>query len=158
MIRTFGIQQGDVIDFELTPLDELKFKGHYQSDLHLSKADFDALLIEDSTETNEDKKPSSHVPDVEATVNISNTAFPILIARNDNNYWLSFGEKKAWDPNTLAYVTEAPSAVTPENMGANTATFNLPFVSIGNLGKGKLMMMGNARYNSVLVCPNGFSW
>lgn len=94
----------------------------------------------------------------QAAVNIANTAFPVMMARNDNNYWLKFGDKKAWDEKGLAYITEAPSTVTPDNVGASTATFNLPFVSIGELGKGKVMIMGNARYNSVLVCPNGYSW
>ncbi|MGF1724741.1 SslE/AcfD family lipoprotein zinc metalloprotease [Photobacterium nomapromontoriensis] len=94
----------------------------------------------------------------QGAVNISNTAFPVMMARNDNNYWLSFGEKKAWDSRGLAYITEAPSKEQPERVGANTATFNLPFISIGELGKGKVMVMGNARYNSVLVCPNGYSW
>ncbi|MCL4133746.1 UNVERIFIED_CONTAM: hypothetical protein GTU68_060114 [Idotea baltica] len=94
----------------------------------------------------------------QAAVNIANTAFPVMMARNDNNYWLKFGDKKAWDEKGLAYITEAPSKVTPDNVGASTATFNLPFVSIGELGKGKVMIMGNARYNSVLVCPNGYSW
>ena len=45
----------------------------------------------------------------QAVVNISNAAFPILMARNDKNYWLAFGEKRAWDKNELAYITEAPS-------------------------------------------------
>ncbi|RYU68456.1 DUF4092 domain-containing protein [Aliivibrio finisterrensis] len=94
----------------------------------------------------------------QAAVNIANTAFPVMMARNDNNYWLKFGDKKAWDEKGLAYITEAPSTVIPDNVGASTATFNLPFVSIGELGKGKVMVMGNARYNSVLVCPNGYSW
>ncbi|PRW51512.1 hypothetical protein CSC08_0039 [Escherichia coli] len=40
-------------------------------------------------------------------MNISNAAFPILMARNDKNYWLAFGEKRAWDKNELAYITEA---------------------------------------------------
>ncbi|MCV5989860.1 DUF4092 domain-containing protein, partial [Escherichia coli] len=31
----------------------------------------------------------------QAVVNISNAAFPILMARNDKNYWLAFGEKRA---------------------------------------------------------------
>ena len=94
----------------------------------------------------------------QAAVNIANTAFPVMMARNDNNYWLAFGEKKAWDERSLAYITEAPSTVTPDHVGSDTATFNLPFVSIGELGKGKIMIMGNSRYNSVLVCPNGYSW
>ncbi len=94
----------------------------------------------------------------QATVNISNTAFPVLMARNDNNYWLPFGASKAWDKDSLAYITESPSTVIPERVGAQTSTYNLPFISIGEIGQGKVMVLGNARYNSVLVCPNGFSW
>ncbi|HCH0394809.1 TPA: SslE/AcfD family lipoprotein zinc metalloprotease [Vibrio parahaemolyticus] len=94
----------------------------------------------------------------QAAVNISNKAFPVVMARNDKNYWLDFDKPQAWDENGLAYITEAPSKVKPKKVDASNATFNLPFISIGDLGKGKVMVMGNARYNSVLVCPNGFSW
>ncbi|WP_394167433.1 SslE/AcfD family lipoprotein zinc metalloprotease [Photobacterium piscicola] len=94
----------------------------------------------------------------QSAINISNRAFPILMARNDNNYWIKFGDKKAWDEKSLAYITEAPSTVVPENVAANTATFNLPFISIGELGAGKVMMVGNNRYNSILVCPDSYSW
>lgn len=94
----------------------------------------------------------------QATVNIANSAFPVLMARNDNNYWLPFGANKAWDKDTLAYITEAPSTVIPDKVSGETATYNLPFISIGEIGLGKIMVMGNARYNSVLVCPNGYSW
>ncbi|HFX6101875.1 TPA: lipoprotein metalloprotease SslE [Escherichia coli] len=94
----------------------------------------------------------------QAVVNISNSAFPILMARNDKNYWLAFGEKRAWDKNELAYITEAPSIVQPENVTRDTATFNLPFISLGQVGEGKLMVIGNPRYNSILRCPNGYSW
>lgn len=94
----------------------------------------------------------------QAAVNIANTAFPVLMARNDNNYWLPFGAQKAWDKDGLAYITESPSTVVPERVGGDTATFNLPFISVGEIGQGKVMVMGNARYHSVLVCPNGYSW
>lgn len=94
----------------------------------------------------------------QAAVNISNTAFPVMMARNDNNYWISFGDKKAYDERGLAYITEKPSKVTPDLAGKNTSTYGLPFVSIGELGKGKIMVMGNARYNSILVCPSNYSW
>ena len=94
----------------------------------------------------------------QAVVNISNAAFPILMARNDKNYWLAFGEKRAWDKNELAYITEAPSLVEPENVTRDTATFNLPFISLGQVGDGKLMVIGNPHYNSILRCQNGYSW
>ncbi|EFI8249668.1 lipoprotein metalloprotease SslE [Escherichia coli] len=80
----------------------------------------------------------------QAVVNISNSAFPILMARNDKN--------------ELAYITEAPSIVQPENVTRDTATFNLPFISLGQVGEGKLMVIGNPHYNSILRCPNGYSW
>ncbi|HBB3290274.1 TPA: DUF4092 domain-containing protein, partial [Escherichia coli] len=69
-----------------------------------------------------------------------------------------FGEKRAWDKNELAYITEAPSIVRPENVTRETATFNLPFISLGQVGDGKLMVIGNPHYNSILRCPNGYSW
>ncbi|SKA71241.1 SslE/AcfD family lipoprotein zinc metalloprotease [Enterovibrio nigricans] len=94
----------------------------------------------------------------QAAVNISNQAFPVMMARNDNNYWLSFGEKKAYDERNLAYITEKPSTQKIDVVGKNTATFNLPFVTIGEMGKGKVMVVGNGRYNSILVCPNDYSW
>ncbi|KPA51362.1 Accessory colonization factor AcfD [Photobacterium leiognathi subsp. mandapamensis] len=97
-------------------------------------------------------------PRGQAAINISNAAFPVLMPRNDNNHWLRFGEKKAWDERSLAYITEAPSKVKPDNVGGNTATFNLPFISMGELGTGKVMLLGNSRYNSILVCPTGYSW
>lgn len=81
----------------------------------------------------------------QAVVNISNAAFPILMARNDKNYWLAFGEKRAWDKNELAYITEAPSLVEPENVTRDTATFNLPFISLGQVGEGKLMVIRRAQ-------------
>ncbi|EFB3703535.1 DUF4092 domain-containing protein [Escherichia coli] len=87
----------------------------------------------------------------QAVVNISNAAFPILMARNDKNYWLAFGEKRAWDKNELAYITEAPSIVRPENVTRETATFNLPFISLGQVGDGKLMVIGNPHYNSTTL-------
>nr|WP_317189465.1 DUF4092 domain-containing protein [Escherichia coli] len=60
--------------------------------------------------------------------------------RNDKNYWLAFGEKRAWDKNELAYITEAPSLVEPENVTRDTATFNLPFISLGQVGEGKMLL------------------
>ena len=43
-------------------------------------------------------------------------------------------------------------------MTRETATFNLPFISLGQVGEGKLMVIGNPHYNSILRCPNGYSW
>ncbi len=91
-------------------------------------------------------------------VYVSNAAFPIMMARNDVNYWIPFGEKAAFDELGLGFITESPSKVIPDNVSINNATFNLPFISIGEIGQGKVMMMGNSRYNSILVCPNDYIW
>ncbi len=40
----------------------------------------------------------------------------------------------------------------PENVTRDTATFNLPFISLGQVGDGKLMVIGNPHYNSILRC------
>ena len=92
----------------------------------------------------------------QGTVNISNRAFPVMMARNDNNWWIPFAQPKAWDPRGLAYITEYPSQVVPDTVGDETATFGLPFISIGPIGQGKVMMMGNPYYHSILLCPNGY--
>ena len=91
-------------------------------------------------------------------VYVSNAAFPIMMARNDVNYWIPFGEKAAFDELGLGFITESPSKVIPDNVSGSIATFNLPFISIGEIGQGKVMMMGNSRYNSILVCPNDYIW
>ena len=49
-------------------------------------------------------------------------------------------------------------SIEPENVTRDTATFNLPFISLGQVGEGKLMVIGNPHYNSILRCPNGYSW
>ncbi|XNM57446.1 DUF4092 domain-containing protein [Escherichia coli] len=66
-------------------------------------------------------------------------------------YRLAFCEN-APDKNELAYITEAPSLVQPENVTRDIATFNLPFISLGQVGEGKLMVIGNPHYNSILRC------
>ncbi len=48
--------------------------------------------------------------------------------------------------------------VKPAFVGADTATFGLPFISLGELGAGQAMLLGNARYTSILVCPRNYSW
>jgi accessory colonization factor AcfD len=97
-------------------------------------------------------------PRGQGAINISNTAFPVLMPRNDNNQWLRFGDKKAWDERSLAYITENPSKVKPSIVGENTATFGLPFIGMGEIGTGKVMLVGNSKYNTILVCPEGYSW
>ncbi len=75
-------------------------------------------------------------------MNISNAAFPILMARNDKNYWLAFGENARLAERAGVHYGRAFS-VEPENVTRDTATFNLPFISLGQVGEGKLMVIGN---------------
>lgn len=64
-------------------------------------------------------------------MNIFNAVFSILMARNDKNYWLVFGEKRVWDKNELAYITEAFFFVESENVTRDIVIFNLSFISLG---------------------------
>lgn len=57
------------------------------------------------------------------------------MARNDNNYWIDFGKPKAWDSNSLAFITEAPSTVVPDKVSEDTSTFNLPLLVWAKLVK-----------------------
>ena len=50
----------------------------------------------------------------QSVVYVSNAAFPIMMARNDVNYWIPFGEKAAFDELGLGYITESPSKVIPD--------------------------------------------
>ncbi|MGL4733579.1 MAG: SslE/AcfD family lipoprotein zinc metalloprotease, partial [Enterovibrio sp.] len=91
-------------------------------------------------------------------LNLSNRAFPVVMARSDSNKWIPFGEKQAWTrenrPFLPAYpnVTMRPIPVVDKN---NT-TFNFPFVTAGEIGKGKIVMMGNSLYPSILSCPDAY--
>ncbi|MEH0688114.1 SslE/AcfD family lipoprotein zinc metalloprotease [Vibrio cholerae] len=93
-----------------------------------------------------------------AHVPISNLGSPLVMARNDDNYWIDFGQPRAWDEHSLAYITESPSKVVPGKVNKESTTFDLPFVTLGKVGKGQVMVLGHAHYNSILVCPNGYSW
>lgn len=44
----------------------------------------------------------------------------------------------------------------PELISKETATFNLPTITAGLIGKGKVVFMGNAMYTSVLSCPTNY--
>ncbi len=71
-------------------------------------------------------------------MNISNAAFLILMARNDKNYWLAFGEKRAWD-NELAYITEALFLVLArKTLRAIPPLSTCLFISLGQVGEGSL--------------------
>ncbi|MGL5947997.1 MAG: SslE/AcfD family lipoprotein zinc metalloprotease [Aeromonas sp.] len=95
-------------------------------------------------------------------LNISNRAFPILMPRSDKNHWLGEGERKVW-ANTPYMV--APSVIDASSqlsappaplMAKEDMTFNLPGVTAGKIGQGKVVFMGNTFYPSVLSCPDSY--
>ena len=97
-------------------------------------------------------------------LNISNTAFPILMPRNDSNFWQSFGKDQAWTRELKPHVVDAKtidenSLVTmkrPPVVGDTNATFNLPGITVGEIGQGRVIFIGNAFYSSVLSCPDSY--
>lgn len=98
---------------------------------------------------------------------ISNRASPLLMPRSDKNFWLKPGEEQVWQANAAPYLLDGnllkeprmsansplsrPPLVSAENM-----SFGLPGVSTGEIGKGKVVFMGNVMYPSVLSCPDSF--
>ncbi|GAB2657664.1 SslE/AcfD family lipoprotein zinc metalloprotease [Vibrio panuliri] len=101
-------------------------------------------------------------------LNLSNRAFPIMMARNDNSHWLGIGQEAAWTrgagSDKKAYfvdatVLDADATITlerPMELVADNITFNLPFVTSGEIGKGKVVYMGNSMYPSILSCPDNY--
>ncbi|HIF9243084.1 TPA: SslE/AcfD family lipoprotein zinc metalloprotease [Photobacterium damselae] len=97
-------------------------------------------------------------------LNISNTAFPILMPRMDSNYWLPFGKEQAWTREFKPHIVDATtidadSKVTmlrPPKVSDDNATFNLPGISTGQIGKGSVVFMGSGHYPIVLSCPDSY--
>ncbi|MCL1147995.1 SslE/AcfD family lipoprotein zinc metalloprotease [Shewanella marinintestina] len=99
------------------------------------------------------------------SMNTSNTAFPLLMPRNDVNYWLPFGSEQAYRRDdgfphvTDATIIDAESDVTlkrPEKVGKDTATYNLPVVTAGEIGQGNVVFMGNSMYPNILSTPESY--
>ncbi|GIU08303.1 MULTISPECIES: SslE/AcfD family lipoprotein zinc metalloprotease [unclassified Shewanella] len=99
------------------------------------------------------------------SINTSNTAFPVLMPRNDVNYWLPFGSEQAYRRDDgFPYVTDATiitadSDVTlkrPEKVGKDTATYNLPVITAGEIGAGNVVFMGNSLYPNILSKPDSY--
>ncbi|MGL4449246.1 MAG: DUF4092 domain-containing protein, partial [Aeromonas sp.] len=99
------------------------------------------------------------------TLNVSNRAFPVLMPRNDKNHWLATGQEQAWQrdgqtpylldtgllPEAEVITLARPPLVSAENM-----SFGLPGMSVGRIGQGKVVFMGNGQYPSVLSCPDSY--
>ncbi|ARR44581.1 sugar ABC transporter substrate-binding protein [Vibrio campbellii] len=100
--------------------------------------------------------------------NLTNEAFPVLMPRNDNSYWLGFGEEAAWTRGSgkdqKAYIVDATTIdknstivmQRPEVISKQTATFNLPTMTAGMIGSGKVVFLGNAMYTSIFSCPENY--
>ncbi len=100
--------------------------------------------------------------------NLTNEAFPVLMPRNDNSYWLPFGEEYAWTRGSgkdkKAYIVDATTIdetstvkmQRPEKISKQTATFNLPTMTAGMIGSGKVVFLGNAMYTSIFSCPENY--
>lgn len=92
------------------------------------------------------------------SLNLSNQAFPLMMPRNDINKAIPFGNPQAWTREGKPYIAEYPGVVMPEIPTVNdgNATYGLPFVTVGELGAGKVVFMGNSMYPSILSCPDNF--
>lgn len=99
------------------------------------------------------------------SMNTANTAFPVLMPRNDVNYWLPFGAEQAYRRDdgfpyvTDAKIIDADSDVVlkrPEKVGKDTATYNLPVITAGQIGKGNVVFMGNSMYPNILSKPENY--
>ena len=91
-------------------------------------------------------------------LNISNRAFPVMMARADKNREINIGEQQAWTREGKPYIAEWPGVVMPDIpvVSKDTVTFGLPFVTAGEIGSGKVVFMGNGLYPSILSCPNSY--
>lgn len=95
---------------------------------------------------------------------ISNRAFPILMPRSDNDFWQNIGQEQAWDDFGAPYIIDA-TLIDPDNnvtmqrpplITASNISFNTPGITMGQIGNGSVIFMGNVLYPSVLSCPDSF--
>lgn len=100
---------------------------------------------------------------------LSNRAAPLLMPRSDKNFWITPGEEQAWQANGAPYLldghllkeprhssTAASPLSRPPLVSAQNMSFQLPGITTGEIGKGKVVFMGNTMYPSVLSCPDSF--
>ncbi|WP_394143499.1 SslE/AcfD family lipoprotein zinc metalloprotease [Vibrio atypicus] len=91
-------------------------------------------------------------------LNLSNRAFPIMMPRADKNRELNFGEPQAWTREGRPYIAQHPTIDMPAipTVSEDNATYGFPFVTAGEIGKGKVVFMGNGLYPSILSCPENY--
>ena len=113
---------------------------------------------------------ASGLPRAMRNFNISNDAFPVLMPRRDNNFWLPFGEEAAWSrghskKDKRAYIVDATTirdfytGITMERpplIDDKTTIFDFPTIAAGMIGAGKMVFLGNGHYTSVLSCPDNY--
>ncbi|MGR5231137.1 SslE/AcfD family lipoprotein zinc metalloprotease [Vibrio rotiferianus] len=125
-------------------------------------------------------------PEAASFINISNSGAPVVMARNDMNADIPFGGLAKKDKLGRPFVqlfndpAQSPTYLDsftkiywnlkeqPGNydgwsessyyVNKDTATFGLPFVVTGRIGQGRLLVLGNTYYNSILVSPNHYSF
>ncbi|HAS6176915.1 TPA: SslE/AcfD family lipoprotein zinc metalloprotease [Vibrio vulnificus] len=91
-------------------------------------------------------------------LNLSNRAFPVMMPRADLNRELDFGQQQAWTREGRPYIAQWPGIDMPEipTVSKHNAIFGFPFVTAGEIGAGKIVMMGNGMYPSILSCPDNY--
>ncbi|MCG9780353.1 SslE/AcfD family lipoprotein zinc metalloprotease [Photobacterium damselae] len=97
-------------------------------------------------------------------LNISNKAYPALMPRTDSSYWLPFKVDQAWTREKKPFVVDATTIDAsstvkmkrPTKVSKDNATFGLPGISIGAIGSGKVVFVGNANYPIILSCPDSY--
>lgn len=126
--------------------------------------------------------PSPHAA---TFINIDNNAAPVVMPRSDLNAYIPFGQLAVTDKFSRPFFTltndpkTTPTYIDAKNkthwnlkdqlvaadslessykMNKETATFELPFVVSGKIGEGKVLVLGNSLYNSILVCPENYSF
>ncbi|MGL5393231.1 MAG: Accessory colonization factor AcfD, partial [Shewanella sp.] len=68
LVKTMGVSRGDTVDLELSGLQQLKFENHYQHDLNMEPQAFAQLLAQQANDSQADKQPSTHIPDITPAV------------------------------------------------------------------------------------------
>ncbi|MCP3697226.1 MAG: SslE/AcfD family lipoprotein zinc metalloprotease [Aliivibrio sp.] len=126
--------------------------------------------------------PSPHAA---TFINIDNNSAPVVMPRSDLNAYIPFGQLAVTDKFSRPFFTltndpkTTPTYIDAKNkthwnlkdqpvaadsvessykMNKETAIFELPFVVSGKIGEGKVLVLGNSLYNSILVCPENYSY
>lgn len=124
-------------------------------------------------------------PHAATFINIDNNAAPVVMPRSDLNAYIPFGQLAVTDKFSRPFFdlanepSKTPTYIDAKNkthwnlngqsvaadslessykMNKETATFELPFVVSGKIGEGKVLVLGNSLYNSILVCPENYSF